>query len=467
MIWIIARREFLDNIISFRFAAGSIACIVLVVFSTLMGIERYNLELESYSSLDKQNKEKLQTPVDLWGLRQISLIALRRPSVLSVITRGGSAVQQYAVEITPERVPVHFWTGRRENEYLSDLIEFDVTKAVSIVMSLLALLISFDVISGEKERGLLKLQLSNTVGRGQLFLGKYIGASITLAFPIVFCLGLCLLIISLFFPIPLTLYDYLRLVILFIVYMFFLSVMLLFGFLFSSLTHRSSTSLAFSLMAWLLFMQIVPNGGTFLAQKLVYVPPRDSTFEAIEKVRDEIRVKLREFWDWQSNPQPSMEKQAEIMVYQNLMWTKVRSEERYKIEREYILKLQQQGRIAEILSAISPVFLVERASQALCHTSVEDYERFLDRARIYQGEILKFENELFSKEKILEMWKTWMETRQEPKGIELNQIQPFIYQELDLGSSLKTGFVPIAVLVLLNSVLFSLTLAIFLRYDVR
>ena len=131
------------------------------------------------------------------------------------------------------------------------------------------------------------------------------------------------------------------------------------------------------------------------------------------------------------------------------------------------LKLERQKRIAEILSGISPVFLTEKISQALCYTSVEDYERFLEQARIYQGEILKFENEFFSKENILELIKSWMETRQEPKEIELNQMQLFRYQELDLGGSLKATFIPVAVLILLNSVLFSLTLAIFLRYDVR
>ncbi len=465
MVWTIAKREFFDNVVSFRFAAGSIACIILVVFSTLTGIERYELELESYSSLARQNEEKLQTKVDLGGLQRINLTALRRPSVLSVITRGGSAIQQYAADITPEEVPVHRWTGKRENEYLSDLIEFDVTKAVSVVMSLLALLISFNVISGEKERGLLKLQLSNPVGRGQLFLGKYIGASITLAFPVMLCLGLCLLIISLFFPIPLTFFDYLRLIILFAVYMVFLSVVLLFGLLFSSLAHRSSTSLAFSLMAWLLFVQIVPNGGIFLADRFIYVPPRDSTYETIEKMGDELRAETRKLWE--SNPQPSMEKRAEIIVYINCMWTKTHSEKRYEIEKEYILKLQRQKKVAEILSGISPVFLVEKVSQALCHTSVEDYERFLERARIYHGEILKFENECFSEEKILELIKVWMERKGEPKGIELNQIQPFLYRELDLGGSLRATFIPVAVLILLNSVLFNLTLAIFMRYDVR
>ncbi len=469
MIWTIAKREFLDNVISFRFAAGSIACIILVVFSTLIGVERYKLELESYSSIAKRNEEKLRKKISLEDFWDISLKALRRPGVLSVVTRGGGATQPYGVSIWTDRVPIHHPRGKRENEYLNDLIDFDVTKAVKIVMSLLALLISFDVISGEKERGLLRLQLSNTVSRGQLFLGKYIGASITLAFPVVFCLLLSLMIISLLFPIPLTFSSYLRLGILFIIYMIFLSAMLLFGFLLSSLTHRSATSLAFSLMAWLLFVQIIPNGGTFLAQRLVPVPSRESTHVEVRKLGAEFEERERAFWDWESNPEPSMEKEAEIYAYSNHLWTEVFSGERYEIEKGYMLKLQRQVRIAEILSGISPVFLVEKVSQTLSHTSVADYERFLEQARIYQRELMKFvkENGFFSKKELLEMIRFWKEEKEPPKDIDMNQIPPFKYQELDLSGSFKATLIPVVVLILLNGLLFGLTLAIFLRYDVR
>lgn len=63
-------------------------------------------------------------------------------------------------------------------------LEFTVTSLVSLVIylvPLIALLLGFDAIVGERERGSLDLLLAYPITRGELLLGKYLGLSLALA----------------------------------------------------------------------------------------------------------------------------------------------------------------------------------------------------------------------------------------------------------------------------------------------
>ena len=59
----------------------------------------------------------------------------------------------------------------------------DFAYVVRIIVSLLALLFVFDAVCGEKERGSLKLLLSNSVPRDTILIGKWIGGYISVAAP--------------------------------------------------------------------------------------------------------------------------------------------------------------------------------------------------------------------------------------------------------------------------------------------
>ena len=63
-------------------------------------------------------------------------------------------------------------------------LEFTVTSLVSLVIylvPLIALLLGFDAIVGERERGSLDLLLAYPITRSELLLGKYLGLALALA----------------------------------------------------------------------------------------------------------------------------------------------------------------------------------------------------------------------------------------------------------------------------------------------
>ena len=63
-------------------------------------------------------------------------------------------------------------------------LEFTITSLVSLVIylvPLIALLLGFDAIVGERERGSLDLLLAHPITRGELLLGKYLGLALALS----------------------------------------------------------------------------------------------------------------------------------------------------------------------------------------------------------------------------------------------------------------------------------------------
>ena len=75
----------------------------------------------------------------------------------------------------------------------------DLAFIVKIVMSLVALLFTYDAISGEKEDGTFRLYASFSVSRATIALSKVIGCSVSILIPFAllpgFVTGVCLLIL--------------------------------------------------------------------------------------------------------------------------------------------------------------------------------------------------------------------------------------------------------------------------------
>ena len=65
---------------------------------------------------------------------------------------------------------------------------------IGYVLSLIAILFTFDSISGERERGTLRLMLANSIPRHTVLLGKFLGALISISAPLTLAVLMNLLI---------------------------------------------------------------------------------------------------------------------------------------------------------------------------------------------------------------------------------------------------------------------------------
>lgn len=104
-----------------------------------------------------------------------------------------------AIVFTVFALAIAYFGGAQQGTVGFRSIEFTIASLVSLVIyliPLIALILGFDAIVGERERGSLDLLLSMPITRFELLLGKYLGLSAALAFSTVAGFGLVAIVLS-------------------------------------------------------------------------------------------------------------------------------------------------------------------------------------------------------------------------------------------------------------------------------
>ena len=125
----------------------------------------------------------------------------KKPSPLHFCAEGGET-------FLPDRVggsyyyTERFWRLRYPDVNINmmnvgpDVSQIDWTFIIGYILSLIALLFTFDAISGERERGTLRLMLANSIPRHTVLLGKFLGALISTTIPFMLAMLVNVLMLS-------------------------------------------------------------------------------------------------------------------------------------------------------------------------------------------------------------------------------------------------------------------------------
>ena len=160
----------------------------------------------------------------------------------------------------------------REDPIFAIFGELDLIFITKTVLSLLAILFTYNSISGEKEDGTLRLTLSYSLPRDSLIFGKMIGGFLCLAIPIGVPLVFGISLITLFPDFYLTGADWFRILLILGVFLLYLSVFFSLGMFVSARTSRSAISFLVLLLLWVIWVLIVPKGSVILASQFIEVP---------------------------------------------------------------------------------------------------------------------------------------------------------------------------------------------------
>ena len=173
MLWTIVRREITASILSFRFLMGLLIYFSLIVTNLFVLTRGYEDRLQSYRTAIRENEDKISQVkrYSEFGLTHM-LKCDRNPKLLSIFNEGVDKRKGNTVTVAHGYVPAVAEHHGSDNPYLNIFSSIDFTVICQVVMSLLALLFSYDAISREKEAGTLGLTLSCAVPRPTLLLGK-------------------------------------------------------------------------------------------------------------------------------------------------------------------------------------------------------------------------------------------------------------------------------------------------------
>jgi len=196
-----------------------------------------------------------------WGQYKV----YKKPSPLSILVTGLENDLGRNTTITIYGDPQLEDTKYNEHPIFAVFGSLDLAFIVKVVLSLFAILLTFDAVCGEREGGTLKLMLANPVPRDRVILGKLVGGFLALVVPLVLAMLLGLLVILAYPGVQLSGTDWMRIALLMGVFVLYVVVFMTLGLLVSSRTRRSSTSFLVLLVVWVLFVLVVPKTSVILA----------------------------------------------------------------------------------------------------------------------------------------------------------------------------------------------------------
>lgn len=405
VVWDIAAREVREHFRTLRLRMTLATTLVLVVLATLAGVFNYRVQSEQYQQAVTRAAERLREATT-WSEVQPRLV---RPVAPLMILNAGFESREGRVTIaTIDQIPALMEDAATGTPDLTRFSGFDVTTVVIYLLGMLAVLLSFDSISGEKERGTLALELSNAVTRRQLLLGKYLGGILTLALSLALTLAVAL-VVWLLSGVSFNASLWPRVALWFTVLLAYLSSMFLAGLLISVLTHRAAVSLLIAMLVWFLVVIFIPAAATGASIELRQTPSPYQLEDDLARVDSELKAKYEEA-EQRLGPKPdsdgvsvSIEQGVSTNLFRNetYEWMIKFYAERARLDREYAFKTyevirqyqeaaRRQSQLAARLSILSPATQAEQLANTLTGTSRADIYHFYDAARAYRQRLLAF-----------------------------------------------------------------------------
>ena len=196
MLMTLIQKEIMHHILSVRFVALLLMCVLLIPLTLAINYRRYNQNLVDYQeSVNRAQAEaKENPPTGQDPNTEVSKLFLK-PTPLSVFVNG-----------LEEALPTYLGMTRNGVRQSSTLVvqasvayalgNLDFLFIVGTVFSLLALLFTFDAVAGEREAGTLRINLSNSLPRDVFLWSKLMGGYIVFVIPFLvsFLFGLLLIV---------------------------------------------------------------------------------------------------------------------------------------------------------------------------------------------------------------------------------------------------------------------------------
>jgi ABC-type transport system involved in multi-copper enzyme maturation permease subunit len=389
----IIKKEILETITSAKFVFTFLLCSILILLSVYTGITNYSADQKEYATAVALNKKNMESQPNFLTLGSLGTKINKPPQVLSAVASGVSEAVGRVAKVNSSSDPSLVDSKYESNPVYSVFGALDLTFIVKIVLSLFAILFTYNAIAGEKEMGTLKLTLSNRVPRNRLILGKGIGGLISLLIPLVIPMIIGLIILLIYPHINLSGQDWVRLIFMFLLFLLYLSVFFSLGLFVSARTHKSSTSFLILLFIWVVFVTIIPKVSVMAAAQIKPIPSvheitakKDAFLQQI--LVEEQRASMNYI---KENMKKTGQTDQEIFEQFKKWAENNRKEYAAKIdsynaslERDYQVKKQAQEQLAIILSRISPASALMSGAMSLARTGPEEHARFLASVRIYK-----------------------------------------------------------------------------------
>ena len=408
MLMTLIQKEMMHHILSVRFVALLLMCILLIPITLSINYRHYQQNLVDYQEAVKlANIEEttINPQMELKPELEVSKLFLK-PSPLSVFANGlGDALPGY---LGMTRNGIIHGAPSLVSDSLSYLLgHLDFLFLVSTVFSLLALLFTFDAVAGEREAGTLRITLANSLPRDLFLWSKLIGGYLVFVVPFLvsFLLGLLVLVLQGF---PLGEPEiFSRVLSLTLVSLLYIAVFFAIGTVISTYLDNSKTALIIAFTVWVFAVLITPRVGFIAAKFIAPTQTLQSVYLEKTALRENLNAELEEKKKeihqefWKDRPNSSFEEQIAGGLEMDKQVQPLEEEFRQKfkdsaneVDRRYKRdKVRQEG-VGETLSRITPTSSLIYVATNLTQTGKTKRNNYFQAGDRYYDAL---DTDLFSK----------------------------------------------------------------------
>ncbi len=496
MFRMLIQRELLNNILNLRFLIGLVLCLLATIACIVILARDYRQEMKDYDAARNLQEEIIGgevAPKDLYLVEQ-TLRARKPPERFRLLVIG---------------IP-----GDEEAEYFDynplPLLfpPLDLLFIVTIIMSLLALLFSYDAVAGERQSGTLKLVVANSISRAQVLLAKVVGGTVSLLIPFVLALLISVLYVAVHPAIQWDRFAWAELALLTAAAITFITSFYLLGLMVSTFSKYSTIAILNCLFLWVLLILVIPNVCPYVSAEFYRIPSlreaegrmgeiqtqqreiekqssqvaREMMSAATERLRSQYGPLFSEFESM--SPKVAEQRAARDPKFRAIMeaFSKEQSKANDELERiraagaskmeaakreaglaveDVRRKAALQTKLAKSLACISPYANFVYVARDLTGTGLRALDYFTQVKKEYDAQLLSYrikkQKEAGEKNPTLE----------KTPSLDLSDRPRFVFREEPLKDKLGEVLPYWGILGLFNVVFFVAAFAGFMRYDVR
>ena len=488
MLATLINKELRAIILSPKFTGTFAICSLLIILSIFTGVREYKTMVSRYEAASEMVEQELRQSTS-WG--RMSTKVYREPDPMHIFVSGVDYNIGRWSNVT-ERNSAKLKNSAYSDDPIYAVFRFvDFVFIVQFVLTLFAILLTYNTVCGEREDGTLQLVFSNAVSRAKYLIAKAIGAWLGLVVPICIPILIGLMIIMLY-KIPLTFDHWFKIFLLLWLSLLLFTFFILLGIFISSITKRPSVSFLVSLIVWVLFVMMVPRAGVMAAGTIANVP---RIAEVEGRISGYAKNRWEQFFKGMETGWNDYEnsKSTDSAVSDEALWAMMEKQDSaHKVVEkeidEYDIKLHedlrqrktQQENMAFTLSRLSPASAYQLGAMSLAGNNIDVKSRYEEAINNYRHQFYQFveqkQEETGDDGRIMIAFTIEDDGTQDmamngggrsKELLDVDQIPRFVAPSVSLAETISPVLLDFGLIILYSLLVFVGAFIAFIRYDVR
>ena len=443
------KKEFLENLLNQRFAVSLLLAALISWMSTFVLTKNYNDDVKDYYRRVNVQNRMLDDYFHAHAWGGAITRPPKPPSTLSSLARGVPKDWVVLGSLDENPVPILFPF-------------MDILFVIGIIMSIAALTLSYDRISGEKESGTLKMLVMGSYARTEILLGKWLGGLFSIFLILVIAVSGSVLIAYVLSQSSWTATEWIALGALFVLSALYCASFYSLGLYISTKTESPSDSVILALLFWILFTLIIPTIPPYVADAIYPTPSAAKIqYEMFFKLEEERRDAIRALRAPYAAKGMSENEITRITKAENDKIMAKYSRQKGEMEQMAITKYAAQELITALLHFFSPFSSYALAGAELTATGAWDQLDFTRKASNYEFTFREYLNRKEEEVKRVNPDYTGM------TKLDIRDRPRFQYKEEAISYRFMASAVHTVFILIYVVLFFVLAWKAFLRYDVR